>query len=437
LCGKAHPLYTSGGSSTPIGNTTIKNVLVSIYNDQATAARPISGGAEGKLVEDSIFFVDRYPGNIVDYALKQNSIYNRVTFHSPTADGLTPQSLIWFGAASDPYGVFMTDCVISGRRMPNLSSGEGLDVGGFHLYNCNIALAGPDAITSTGVAMTFHNCTFVDPMYLSYDRKLETFLDTGNPALAAASIDGMRGLGGGANFRGIPDASDAIAGLPENILKDVGDCESDLFRVASYRSDWSDPADGYGITLGDCYTVQDQVQGIIGAACWIHHTTGRLEAGSGTGTFPGAIAYSAINSTQPNMNTDGGTDGVWTFYYKVASMYSSYPRFALRMDPNHPPFAASGGEVGACVARIELYNKTTVPTYYPWGNPPDNQWHQTTINLATPPSMLVPSAAVTLTGRHDCNVFTNNYGVPDWNLDEIVLRDPSAPVSGVSDWGLF
>jgi hypothetical protein len=442
LCARQHPVYPSGGGAYPIGDATIKNVLVSVYNDTATAARPISGGAEGKLIEDSIFFVDRFPGNMVDYALTKNSIYNRCTFHSPTADGLTPQNLLYLGESADPYGVIMTDCVISGRRMPALNNASGLDVGGLHLWNCNIALAGPDAITSTGITATLHNCTFVDPMYLSYDRKQETFLDTGNPALAFMSSGGI-GIGGGAHFRGIPDASQEVAGQPVNIMKDVGACETDLFRVASNRGNWGDPLDGYGPgTEGDIYTVQDQVQGIVGNADWVHHASGRLEAGSGTGTFPGAISYSPIvfKGLGPNPNTDGGTDVDWKFYYKIPTTFSSYPRIAIRIDPRHPPMTTAGwGEVGDCAHKIELWIKTSAPTYNPWTV--DNNWHQKTVNLSTGVSQISQAGFVMestdVPVHHDVNIFINNYLVPSWYIDEIYLTDASGPMSGVSDWGLF
>jgi hypothetical protein len=310
-----------------------------------------------------------------------------------------------------------------------------VDALGFNLINCNIALAGPDAITSTGVKATLTNCKFVDPMYLSKNVKLETFLDTSNPALAAACLDGITGLGGGANFRGIPDASDEVTGQVKNILKDVGDCEKDLFWVASGRGNWGDPADGYGPgTEGDIYSIQDQAQGVIGASCWIHHTSGRLEAGSATGSFP-TPAYSPIDLTAITGNTDGGTDLVWSFYYKIPTIFSSYPRIAIRFDPRHPPFITAQGEVGDHTGgKIELYNKTTAPTYYPWTV--DNNWHLKTVNVGTGVPEIT-QAGITIAAQHDCNIFINNYSVPNLYLDEIILRDPSVPNSGVSDWGLF
>jgi hypothetical protein len=426
----------------------MKNCLANIYNDTATAARAISGGAEGQLVEDSIFFVDRFPGNNVCYALKQSAIYNRNTFHQPTTPPLVAQALFYLGGTADPFGVFLTDCNISGANMPRLNTLDPVDLGGFNLINCNIALAGPDAITSTGVTATLTNCQFVDPMYLSKNVKLETFLDTGNPALAFASSGGI-GIGGGAHFRGLPDASEEVAGQPINILKDVGDCEADLFRVASNRSNWGDPADGYGpefivppgVNSGSLYDIQDQVQGIIGNACWVHHSSGRLEAGSGTGTFPGAISYSPIIfPPAAGANTDGGSDVDWSFYYKIPTTYSSYPRIAIRIDPRHPPMSASGqGEVGDCSHKIELWIKTSAPTYNPWIV--DSNWHLKTVNLATgvtqitQPGFVMESTDVPQ--HHDANVFVNNYLVPNWYIDEIWLKDASGPMSGVADWALI
>jgi hypothetical protein len=313
----------------------------------------------------------------------------------------------------------MTDCSISGN-MPGLGGPGGGDVGGMHVWNSNVALAGPDALTSTGVYATFHNCTFVDPMYLSKNVKLESFFDTSNPALALANSTGG-GIGGGAHFR-VPDASDEVTGQVKNILSDVGDCEKDLFWVASGRGNWGDPADGYGPgTEGDIYSVQDQAQGVIGASCWIHHTSGRLEAGSAIGSFP-TPTYSPIDLTAITGNTDGGTDLVWSFYYKIPTIYSSYPRFAIRFDPNHPPFISGQGEVGACAHYKELTNSAPSAWIV------DNNWHLKTWNL---------TAADWVTGHHDVNVFVNNYLVPSWYLDEIYLTDPSSPKSGVADWGLF
>jgi hypothetical protein len=400
LCASAHPLYTSGGGTYPIGDTTIKNVLVSVYNGTATATRPISGGAEGKLIEDSIFFVDRFPGNMVDYALTKNSVYNRDTFHSPTDGSLVAQNLFYLGEAADPFGIIMTDCVISGANMPALNNASGLDVGGFHLYNCDIALAGPDAITSTGLTATFHNCTFVDPMYLSKDRKLESFFDTSNPVLFGARSD-AGGLGGGAHFR-VADAGDNI----DNIFQPFGDCETDIFKIASYRSDWGDPLDGYGLASGDIFAVQDQVAGVIGNADWIHHATGRMEAGTESCAMAG--------------KTDGGTDVIASFYYKVPAINYSYPRVAVRLDPRVPPFITGQGEVNDCAAPNG---------YKEWTNTSltvDNNWHQLSATLTT----------VNFTGRTTANFFTNNYAVPSWFIDEIVLDDPSV-ATRVEDWGLF
>jgi hypothetical protein len=318
------------------------------------------------------------------------------------------------------------------------------------MTNCAIATSGADAITTLGtpptVPVTYINCKLVDPMYLSYNRKLETFLDTSNIALAFASTEGT-GIGGGAHYRG-PDASEDMdmatgAMTTRNNLKDVGDCEADLFRVASNRANWGDPADGYGPgTEGDIYTVQDQVRGIVGNADWVHHASGRLEAGSGTGTFPGAISYSAINFVEPYKNTDGGTDVDWSFYYKIPTTYSSYPRIAIRIDPTHPPFpTVNDGQVGACAHKIELYIKTTVPTYNPWIV--DSNWHLKTVNLSTGVPQITQAGFVMESGdippHHDANVFVNNYLVPSWYIDEVILRDASAPVpvSEVADWGLF
>ncbi|MBN1902270.1 hypothetical protein JW926_13175 [Candidatus Sumerlaeota bacterium] len=421
LNARAHSLYTSGGGAPPIGVTNIKNVLVNMYNDTGTAARPISGGAEGKLVEDSIFFVDRYPGNIVDYALIQDSVYNRCTFHRPTASGLTAQSMFYLGSASDPFGIYMTDCVISGANMPNICTAGGLDVGGFNLINCAIATEGPDAITTTGIAVTMTDCKFVDPMYVSYNVKDETFLDTSNPALALAATDGT-GIGGGAHFRP-PDASDDVVGALPNIFKDFGDCENDIFRVASGRSDWGDPLDGYGPgTEGDIYSVQDPIRGVVGNCAWIHHPSGRLEAGTGIGTFPGPITYSPLVYTAPGafQNTDGGTDLVWSFYYKMPTIYSSYPRLAVRINPLAPPFSAVQGQIGDCAVYKELIA--------PGAWTVDSNWHL----------KVEPLTTLNFDARTSVNMFVNNYLVPNWYLDEIYLIDPSVPtLTSVQDWGLF
>jgi hypothetical protein len=402
LCGAGHPFYISGGTTLPIGQVIMKNCLADIDNTNATQARLISGGAEGKLVEDCIISVIRNPGNIVDYPMTKDSVYNRVTFHRPYS--FTPpaavQGLFYLGSAADPYGIKITDSVISGTGM-TATSGT-FDVGGFIMTNCDIAMAGPDAITTMGSPpaqpITYINCKYDDPMYISRDRKLETFLDTSNPALAGARSD-AGGLGGGAHFR-IADAGDNI----DNIFQPFGDCETDIFKIASYRSDWGDPGDGYGLGSGDIFAVQDQVAGVIGNADWIHHATGRMEAGTESCALAG--------------KTDGGTDVIASFYYKVPAINYSYPRVAVRLDPRVPPFITGQGELGDNTGGHKEWTNTSFTV--------DNNWHQISATLST----------VDFTGHTTANFFANNYAVPSWFIDEIVLDDPSV-ATRVEDWGLF
>jgi hypothetical protein len=459
LSARQHAFYTSGGGALPIGNVYMKNAMCDFSNDLGTDARPVSGGAEGKLIEDCIFSVKTRPGCFVDYCMTKDSVYNRDTFYMKrTVGGNT--SFFYLGSASDPYGIKLTDCVIAGTGLnppaadpsasatatptptPPLNPPQ-WDVGGFIMTNCAIATSGADAITTLGtpptVQVTYINCKFVDPMFLGYNGKLETFLDTGNPALAASRSDGA-GLGGGAHFRGLPDASEEVFGQPINILKAEGDCEADLFRVASGRGNWGDPIDGYGPGgEGDIYSIQDQVPGIVGNADWVHHASGRLEAGSSATGFPGPTYSPIIFPPAAGANTDGGSDVNWSFYYKIPTTFSSYPRIAIRIDPNHPPFLSGQGEVGACAHKIELWIKTSTPTYNPWIV--DSNWHLKTVNLATGVPQISQTGFVMestdVPQHHDANVFVNNYLVPSWFIDEIYLTDASGPMSGVADWALI
>ncbi|MBN1901416.1 hypothetical protein JW926_08865, partial [Candidatus Sumerlaeota bacterium] len=339
LCCYGDPLYVSGGASPPIGDVTIRNFLCDMPDtgNPSSTVRLINGGGEGKLVEECIFSIAGKPGSIVDYPMTKNSVYNRVTFHRPWTVAGAPDDLFYLGENADPYGIILTDCVISGAGISSFTGSSGLDAGGFHLYNCGIAHPwGADAITSTGAQCVLHDCVMTDPEYLSYNRKQETFLDTSKLHLALASSEGV-GIGGGAHYRG-PDASDPdpYHVYYPNIFDDFGDCEADIFKVASGRSNWGDPLDGYGPEPpspdNDIYSVQDQVRGVAGNALWIHHPTGRFEAGTAYHFYPYHSWWLF------------GEPSELSFYYKLPTVFSAYPRLAIRIDPRRPPFTSTQGQ---------------------------------------------------------------------------------------------
>jgi len=390
LCGSGHALYLSGGGAPPIGNATVRNVLVDLVTGNPTdPVRLYSGGAEGKLIEDTIFRVDGKPGNIVDYPLLKNSVWNRVTFHRPWTVALPANAFFYLGGSVDPYGIILNDCVISGANMAACSGS--FDTGGFILNNCDIAMAGPDAITTIGSPplqpITYNNCKYVDPQYLSYNRKLETFLDTSNVALANAGSD-ITGIGGGAHYRG-PDASDNV----ENLFRSFGDCEGDIFIDSSDRA--GTPND---VTMLDD---QNPVRGVIGNAMY----ASQIAVGS---RLEGLSAICVANFT--------ASDQVFTMYYKFPPSTPSYPRFALKRNQTVTPPQEGTGDA----ARVL------------WTNPNftcDNQWH-----LFTP----VVSTLVWTPGD-TASLFVNNYFpyCANFYLDEIVFDDPDAPPLRVEDWGLF
>lgn len=392
----------------------MKNAMADMSNTGAPAStvRLLSGGAEGKLIEDCIFRIEGKPGSIVDYCMTKDSIYNRVTFHRPwtVATPIPPlvvDNFFYLGSGSDPYGIKLTDCVVSGALTtaikadpsptptatptPVAPGPPSWDVGGFIMNNCAIATVGPDAISTLGSPpaqlITYNNCKFVDPIYLSKDRKLETFLDTSNPALANAGSD-ITGIGGGAHYRG-PDASDNL----QNIFKSFGDCEGDIFIDSSDRA--GTPTD---LTMLDD---QNPVRGVIGNAQFCS----QIAVGS---RLEGLSAICATNFT--------GSDQIFTMYYKVPPSTPSYPRFALKRNQTVTPPQEGTGDA----ARVL------------WTNPNftcDNQWH-----LFTP----VVNTLVWTPGD-TASLFVNNYFpyCANFYLDEIVFDDPDADSSSVQDWGLF
>jgi hypothetical protein len=178
------------------------------------------------------------------------------------------------------------------------------------------------------------------------------------------------------------DASDD----PDNAFASFGDCEGAIFVEPSARGNWQ--------TMEDA---QFTTPGVVGMACMVAAPTGRFEGSS---------------ADQPVAMT--GTDPYITFYYKMPTLAYSYPRLAVRQDPNTP---GTNGEVGDSAAYVEWTNTSFTV---------DGSWH-----LFEPDISALNWDGVTL-----ADFYCNNYAVPEFHLDEIYLVDPT-PFTRVEDWGLF
>jgi len=96
-----------------------------------------------------------------------------------------------------------------------------------------------------------------------------------------------------------------------------------------------------------------------------------------------------------------------SFYLKIGGTpASSYPRLAIRQDPNTPATPLAKGEVGDCASFVEWTN--TEWTY-------DNAWHEYTPNIST----------LNWDGVTTGDFFINDYFAKTFYIDEIVLRDPT------------
>jgi hypothetical protein len=397
LAGWGHPIYCSGGSTTPIGNAIVKNFLADTEGGTLAPTadiRPLSGGAEGKTIEDSIFCIKTRAGSYVDYPVVANSIYNRNTMYSNQTTS-TGKNFFYLGSAADPFGIKITDSVIAG---PGCGANSGTyDVGGFTLTNCAIATAGADAITTIGAPPVQINCVLGDPMILSTNVKNANFMDTSAAGLFMKASD-AGSIGGGANYT-VADAGDNV----ENVFKSIGDCEGDLITQASTSS-------GYGDLV--LAAQQDQVPGVIGNACYMWYSGWTRLEGSTSDIGPLAL-------------TDN--DQTFSFYYKIVTQYSSYPYISLRQNPPTP----ETGRVESA-AGWKLWNKATGPFTV------DGMWHQFTPDISVLSG--ISPFWYTWTGIPDTDLFVNlisTSGVRGNYIDEIVLDDPNVTGTRVEDWGLL
>ena len=389
-----HAIWGGGPAGASV---TIDNVLIDVEDVWGTdsPSRPLSNGSSELYVEDCIFNTRGDTSFILDYPTKPGvpDIFNRCTIHY---EDTTPGAWLYTGYSPDPGAIKFIDCSISGNGVGAWTTVPP-DMG-VELINCNIATSGADAITTLGLnPITFTDCKFVDPAYVSKDRKVEGYMDPTNPALLYAgaweigTVGGVS-LGGGGNYRG-PDASDMAA----NAFKDWGDCEGPIFTIPSGRSNWTTP------TLP---SVQKQERGVIGLGLLVNHTTGRLEAGTDEEDISGFV--------------DGGEQ--FSFFYKIPTVMYSYPRVALRLDPNDPPFGGSDGQSGdvdGVTGGVIVWQNVEFII--------DNNWH---IYRADVDALDFGVAST-------ANFYTNNYAVPEWSLDEIVLTDGPETLTEVQDWGLF
>jgi len=391
-----HAIWGGGASGA---NTTIKNVLID--NDDVFGTDDsccIAHGSSDLIVEDVIANIRTDPGMIVCYPtnISVPDTFKRFTHHM---EATTPRDWLYTGTIPDPGGIEFIDCVISGAGVGDWQSlGSVLPGQGITLKNCVVATSGADAITTLGVNLTLEDCKFIDPAYASKDRNSEGFMDPTDSSLLFAGtdhIDNAYGqgvsLGGGGDYSGGPDASD----IANNAFKDWGDCEGDIFTIPSARGNWQVPA---------IYEAQRQARGVNGLGLMINYTWGRFEGGT---------------DIEPISFTDGGEE--LTFYFKSPSEKYSYPRFALRLDPNDP---GTNREVGDCAQYIEWQNssQSTNPLMEC-----DGIWHLYRPDI----SGLDFSTAST------ANFYTNNYAVPEQYLDEIVLVDTAEAITEVQEWGLF
>ena len=388
-----HAIWGGGAAGTTL---KIDNVLID--NDDVFGtddSRAISHGNGDLVVEDVISNIRTDPGMIVDYPTNAvwPDTFKRCTFHM---EAPAPTAWLYTGSLPDPGGIQFIDCSISGNGVGAWTTavpGQGVE-----LINCIVATSGADAISTLGLnPITFTDCKFIDPAYVSKDRKVEGFMDPTDASLLYAgawpigTVGGVS-LGGGGDYGGL-DAGD----IANNTFKDWGDCEGDIFTIPSYRSNWK----GAGLA-----EVQKQGRGVIGLGLLVNHTSGRLEAGTDEEDISGY--------------TDGGEQ--FSFFYRIPTIMYSYPRVALRLDPDDPPFIVNGegesGDVGVNGGVIVWQNSSFII---------DDNWHIFRADVDS----LDFGPAVT------ANFFTNNYAVPEWNLDEIVLTDGPEALTEVQDWGLF
>lgn len=170
------------------------------------------------------------------------------------------------------------------------------------------------------------------------------------------------------------DASDL-----SNAFNEFGDCEGILFQIPSARSNWPTMAAGDG---------QANVAGVVGNCHQTTAPTGRFEGGS------------AVVDVGFYLN---GTDSELSFYYKIPTMAYSYPQLAVCQNRSDPQ---TNGEMGDCAA------------YKSWTNADftiDTSWHQLTATLDT----------LDWAADDTASFYTNNYAVPEWYVDEIILTDPT------------
>lgn len=183
----------------------------------------------------------------------------------------------------------------------------------------------------------------------------------------------------------------ADAGDMSNAFYEFGNCEGGALFVIEGR-------------VGSVLGVQSEyTTGVLGACVKVQNvSSGSRIEGS---TIAPNIAFAGLT----------GTDVGFSFYLKASALdkFSSYPRFAVRQNPNPGP-----GEVNNCAAFVEW--TSTAWTF-------DDTWRQYNFTLDT----------LNWDGITSGDLFTNDYySVTDTTqtlfLDEIVLRDPT-PIDASDD----
>lgn len=189
----------TGGHCLMAGNTVAGQVSnVSNFLAEASGApsttlsRGVTGGNGQINLSNVIIDVQGY--GVVDIT-HDPTTWNNVTINTPTAAYLSAS-----GAGTPAAGsLTVTDSIISGGGT-KFAALNNLPTGGITVKYSALPTSGPNAIGATGTIVEENNI-YDDPMYVSTDGLLATFMDVNNPTYASAGTGGTP-LRGGANYVG-------------------------------------------------------------------------------------------------------------------------------------------------------------------------------------------------------------------------------------------
>lgn len=185
---------TAAGHQTEVSNTILYSQGTASTPAGAAGSRGISGGNSTLTLRDSLIYVPNWA--IVDTSHSDMLIENTTI--------VTPTNAVYYTGTATGGKLTIRDSILAGAGTKISAAPPG----GVEIFNSAFPTAGAHAIGAIGGGTpTTTGLIQADPMFISTDATLATFLDVDNAAYATAASDNGP-LSGGADYVGSSDVSD-------------------------------------------------------------------------------------------------------------------------------------------------------------------------------------------------------------------------------------